>query len=1852
MNPRSGSAAGYGGAQNKVRNVNPGQARPVKCYNCNGTGHILLFLAGGHDNAFDDVDEQPVQDLALNVDNVFQADDCNAFDYDVDEAPTIQTMFMANLSSADPITDEARPSYDLDILSEVQDHDHYQDATCTHHEEHAMHDSVQLDHVVNSHVDYTSDSNMIPYDQYVKDNEGVNPRGGNAARYGGVQNRVGNVNPGQARPGQARPVKFYNCNENGVALDVKQLLFLAGGQDNAFDNDVDEQPVQDLALNMDNVFQADDCDAFDSDVDEAPTEQTMFMANLSSADPVTDEARPSYDSDILSEDNEVPVVHSVVHSDVSSVPNDAFMMIYNDMCESHTQFVSNPSRNIVVKSSLTTKLDTYKEHVELYEQRAKFELTEREQKINEQLRLVIYDRNFKEETLKKELHSIKLQLASTINHNKSMVEEVTFLKKDFKQKENKYLEDFLDMKSLKEKVKDRLIKQDQSLQIVHMLCRPKPHYNELNKVAIGYKNPLCLTRAKQVQPTLYNGHEIIKDNHTPAIVHNAEDTLEIAEITRKKMNDKMNDPKCVTRKVKIAPHDFSKENFLATFTPQKQLTLEPIFWSNDLMKLKSEALKERTKVSRPIKALTVYPPNTHAKLVPKVLPTKSQLKYQNLKDSIRNNPPTPDKDTPNFDSVFVIGKMQASLQGNDNVIRQLKKQLSQLQVTRSNTDRTLKVRTTDSQITKLTNQVTNLQAQNDLFRAEYDKIKQHYKELYDSINIIRAKHIEQTNVPVPPSTGVNSCPNASKSQPKSHVKPNRISPAKGVNKLPVEDQPSTNKSHVKTSNRVDSSSRLKCTFIGTVRFENDHFGAIMGYGDYVIGDSVISRKHSCYVRDMDGVELIKGSRGSNLYIISIEDMMKSSPKYILVIVDDYSRFTWVKFLRSKDETPEVIIKFITQIQVGLNKTVRYVRTDNDTEFINHTLTEYYERIGIFHQKTVPRTPQQNGVVKRRNRTLVKAAQTMQIFFKAPMFLWVEAVATACYTQNRSLIHTRHHKTPYELVHNKKPDLIFLRVFGALYYPTNDSEDLGKLQPTADTGIFVGYTPSRKGYRIYNKRTRRIMETIHVQFDELTEPMAPVHLGSTSSSQLSRTPSSTTIDKDAPSFSISPSSSALQSHSLNQGVVDEPNYMEDHTVAPVDITPFVNVFAPEPHFEASTSGDVIPTGRYIVPTGRVIVLAGRYIVPTGSVIVATGRYIVPTGYSPPLTGRKIYLEWDPRSGSDHNSDNASIHNEAPNNHQQPNIQPQIITTVIQSGNSLKRTGRGSDGGLIILPSTTAEEHLAVKRESKARTTLLQSIPDDHITDFHYMDDARDIWNAVKARFGGNAESKKIRKSMLKQEFSEFRISETKGFHKGYDRMQKILSQINQLNAKPDTEEINLRFLRALPSSWSQLALTLKNQSATSTSKKMPYGDSLNISLTTTYFIPSNSKTGSYRTDLEQIEKLDLEEMDLKWQWLCFLYKFEQKAERKIDFDKKESARFNKQKVRCYKCQQRGYFARECRAKAGNDKQRYSSFKVKEIGKKEEDSKALITVDTLVDWSNHDSNEVIATKEFGIIAGCDSADVIIAGANKLYNLINGANSEEANTPDDAGEFALMGVTSEVHNCPFGCDNKYNELTKMYDALNKQNNEYFIQDQAYKNSLKTLENQKRVLQSNHLILEDKIRVLTIELENTSNLLKHYERINVECETVKKDLQKKLDNHLVQTKKWRTSSKNLYRLINSSMSVRTKVGLGFTDYISQKELGWNDSAFSVFTTTSEDVEGRPTFHSDSGLKSSEHKPTDSSCASTFSVSTSVNEAENESNVGKPIKEPISVQDLTSFTYNSSNKNEHSSRTSCNKNGSFNKKA
>ncbi|GJW96458.1 retrovirus-related pol polyprotein from transposon TNT 1-94 [Tanacetum coccineum] len=163
-----------------------------------------------------------------------------------------------------------------------------------------------------------------------------------------------------------------------------------------------------------------------------------------------------------------------------------------------------------------------------------------------------------------------------------------------------------------------------------------------------------------------------------------------------------------------------------------------------------------------------------------------------------------------------------------------------------------------------------------------------------------------------------------------------------------------------------------------------------------------------------------------------------------------------KLTALKNETPKPVVTF-TQGNLGNLKLMFLIAnlwssklsSDNGTEFVNQTLSEYYEKVGISHETFVARSPQQNGVVERRNRTLIEDARTMLIYAKAPLFLWAEAVSIVCYTQNRSIIRLRHGKTPYELLHDKPPDLSFFHVFSALCYPTNDNENLGKLQPKAD-----------------------------------------------------------------------------------------------------------------------------------------------------------------------------------------------------------------------------------------------------------------------------------------------------------------------------------------------------------------------------------------------------------------------------------------------------------------------------------------------------------------------------------------------------------------------------------------------------------------------------------------------------------------------------------------------------------------------------------------------------------------------------------------------------------------------------------
>jgi len=210
---------------------------------------------------------------------------------------------------------------------------------------------------------------------------------------------------------------------------------------------------------------------------------------------------------------------------------------------------------------------------------------------------------------------------------------------------------------------------------------------------------------------------------------------------------------------------------------------------------------------------------------------------------------------------------------------------------------------------------------------------------------------------------------------------------------------------------------------------------------------------------------------------------RSGKRYTLVIVDEFSRFSWVIFLRSKSDAASEIISFIKQVELKYKHKVCQLRSDNGTEFRNSLLESFCEETGVSQNFSSAHTPEQNGVVERKNRTLIEAARSMLTESGLPTNFWAEAIATACHTQNRSIYVKRHKKTAYEVLRGRKPNIGYFHVFGCPVYILNDSSQLGKFDAKADAGIFLGYSVIRKAFRVFNNRTQKVEESIHITFDE-------------------------------------------------------------------------------------------------------------------------------------------------------------------------------------------------------------------------------------------------------------------------------------------------------------------------------------------------------------------------------------------------------------------------------------------------------------------------------------------------------------------------------------------------------------------------------------------------------------------------------------------------------------------------------------------------------------------------------------------------------------------------------------------------
>ncbi|GJU21270.1 ribonuclease H-like domain-containing protein, partial [Tanacetum coccineum] len=512
----------------------------------------------------------------------------------------------------------------------------------------------------------------------------------------------------------------------------------------------------------------------------------------------------------------------------------------------------------------------------------------------------------------------------------------------------------------------------------------------------------------------------------------------------------------------------------------------------------------------------------------------------------------------------------------------------------------------------------------------------------------------------------------------------------------------------------------------------------------------------------------------------------------------------------------------------------------------------------------------------------------------------------------------------------------------------------------------------------------------------------------------------------------------------------------------------------------------------------------------------------------------------------------------------------VWKVIQNGNSKKRVTKGKDGVYRVLPPATQEEQFADEKERKARTLLLMAVPKDHLRRFHGMDDAKEIWAAIKTRFGGNANSKKMQKAVLKQQFEAFTISSKESLEKGYDRFQKLLSKLDALGAGVSDEDANHKFLRSLPPAWDSLAMTMRtkknidtlsiddlynnlsvfeqdihktssssltsdnvaflSQAKASSSKHKSTHNSGSYSSYTTS--PSKAKTNAtpgladevihsflatnaddvdlIHEDLDQIDDLDLEEMDINWQIAMTaikIKKFYKKTGRRPRVDGKMHVAFDKRKVECFNCHNTGHFARECKFKGSKEGNRQEAGRSQNFKSVQTDKEALMTIDEgQINWVEQ-------------------------------------------TEDEELNHALMAFTvnNEVSLCSKLCLDSYNALQAKYDEL-----QYEFGDQeaaliAHKLAVKKLESQLRASHKQQTSLNEKLYFQANQIFEKDEKLKKYRRIGMKAVKDKDVLQKIVDS-------WSASSKNLWKLVNCGMSSTVKLGLGYSVKSNAEVLGYEE--------------------------------------------------------------------------------------------------
>ncbi|GJU11044.1 hypothetical protein Tco_1133440 [Tanacetum coccineum] len=458
---------------------------------------------------------------------------------------------------------------------------------------------------------------------------------------------------------------------------------------------------------------------------------------------------------------------------------------------------------------------------------------------------------------------------------------------------------------------------------------------------------------------------------------------------------------------------------------------------------------------------------------------------------------------------------------------------------------------------------------------------------------------------------------------------------------------------------------------------------------------------------------------------------------------------------------------------------------------------------------------------------------------------------------------------------------------------------------------------------------------------------------------------------------------------------------------------------------------------------------------------------------------------------------------------------------------------------------AKQLAARRNQERVKSILLLAIPDEHLLKFHNVADAKSLWEAIKSRFGGNIESKKMQKNILKHQFENFSTASNESLDKAYDRFQKLISQLEVHGAPISKEDINQKFLRSLPSSWNQIALIMRNKPDIYEididdlyNNLRVYEDELKKSSGSNFasqnlaFLSSENTSGTNEVsnasgdfgaysslaqpttspqleneDFQQMDGDDLEELDLRWQVAMLTVRVKKKR----------------------------YFAREYRSGRNQGRRSYGDNGRSNAPTNESSSQALVAQDGLggYDWSN---------------------DFEIEPVN--YALMAISSSSSSSSSD-----------SEVQKYSKQCLESFKTLQKNYDTEREKHNKAKVEIRGYEIALESLESRILGHEKNELAWGEKYEFQNYELKCREIKINN---LNLELEKVVKERDELKD----KIAKWEESTKNLNKILNSQMSARDKTGLGYSTQLN--ELSSNhetdsENSLSIFDVRSSDEENTP---------------------------------------------------------------------------------